>query len=41
LRPATCGQSLGEYPRVWLPELSGRHVEPLVHAEHGPALAND
>jgi Icc protein len=39
--PGRGGQSLGEYPRVWPPELSSRHVEPFVHTEPGPALAND
>jgi hypothetical protein len=39
--PGGQGQSLGEYPRTWPVELSSRHAEPFVPAEHGRALAND
>jgi 3',5'-cyclic-AMP phosphodiesterase len=34
-------RSLGAYPRAWAAELSSRVVEPFVHTEPGPALAND
>jgi hypothetical protein len=39
--PGGRGRSLGEYPRAWPAEMSSRHIEPLVPAEGGPALAND
>jgi 3',5'-cyclic-AMP phosphodiesterase len=39
--PAKYRQRLGEYPREWPAELSGRDVEPFVHASRGPSLAND
>ena len=34
-------QSLGEYPRDWPEELSGRHNDPFVRAQRGGSLAND
>jgi 3',5'-cyclic-AMP phosphodiesterase len=34
-------QTLGEYPRDWPAELSGRDSDPLVRAEHAEPLAND
>jgi Icc protein len=33
--------SLGDYPRDWPEELSARHVDPFVRAQHGISLADD
>ncbi len=39
--PGRHRQRLGEYPRVWPAEFSSRDIEPFVHDERGPSLAND
>jgi 3',5'-cyclic AMP phosphodiesterase CpdA len=39
--PGGGGQSLGEYPRDWPPELSARHADPFVRPPRGEPLADD
>jgi 3',5'-cyclic-AMP phosphodiesterase len=39
--PGGRGQTLGEYPRDWPPELVSGQADPFVHAPCGPSLANE
>jgi 3',5'-cyclic-AMP phosphodiesterase len=39
--PGGRGQTLGEYPRDWPPELVSGQADPFVHAPGGPSLANE